>query len=1545
MSSRKFSRAGTDSPVEIKSSASTSRPSRIPTVSNVSSATSKTQIPKATRLIPKSRGAFSASENENAGQRDASRTLGPGMPASKGTSRSIGLPGSLAPGVSSLPRTIPLSSRSRTQMQSQQSSFSLGSSRTESPRGLPPRNVLRRKAPSIEQYAERAKPLSPPSEHDLDIRKASIDEPLKDLTTPLILPPATPVDMSQTTTPTVPPELLGLSTSIDTRNLPPTPNFTSSPSTRYSDSPGPWSSRTSTSTPTSLSSYSPGLTHPAKSGRQLRQPSPSLFRYYPPRYHVSDASYPGATKDAQVFPKAPQRAQTEPAQAARSRLPTISRPQLESPMKTEPLPRTPPPQASLSETKIQGQKVPIQEDVELSRRENKKSEPLDKRLQRLERIDTSRFLKPAAPAKRPSRPSRTGTEPLKLESSPIIHSNLSASRLPGHKRHGSAESGYRYKTMGNPTPYGHGSTDSIPAKAPTPIPNPSSSPSKLDSLHPAPIDPAASRSLSRSKSVLVKGHKESKDLKGEAKESGSKRFGLFSKKPKTSSDSSDKQNRRGPVAGTGHEGYGRYAQRGRRPSVGSTASRARSTSTNRSVGNISRANSDMDDFLLDRLEPVVITGGAAGASLTRTYSEQSVSGLSVASTASSKASAVATRFYGQSSESLISSTRHFVHSPEPMSATPTTSLPKQNDDHVSRLTIVKRRSFCKPSLFGERTSNQSLSINTNVPRLAPPVDSSNTCRTSTSQSDVSILARDDDEMKDNKEIKKKKSQKPGRWNFFQRTHQLRRKQHFTETDLSSITKLPLSVSKVPTSRTVAHYALLESGQIEAESLEDILNHIEESPPTESPPTEEETQIPSVGVDLNRQQSVLLPAPPANLTGYRPEKRPSSPRVFFNKETASAVPEANPKPSRPTRLKSVGRIPAVVPRQSEQRKLPPQSFSRPFSRADMPPIAAKSEINLSTTYEHPSRDMSLPSSQDGIPNRVTSEALEGLDLYSLPGLISPNFLVANQPPDSEFLVLSPRKDSEVSESTSTESRKSLKSMTAVQPLPGSNLTEDEIWDEYDDFIDKVLTPPETEEKLSPLQNSFQMATRASRVLQAGLNTTTDDLRLSCQSECSAVTTSISSLATPSIHLSRSMIISALQPSSIASSTPASVNESCSGSAERNQSNVDLVALNRMSPVQASRSPQGLRDNESQTKEPDRQKNAALLDLAERERLGALAQANLRSGSLMTSRWLSFGRVLFSPAQNHVRTQDQSRILVIDGLGNEDWSFYCALTYPAATVYNLSSFPAVTTSNNPAAWDPPSNHRSVHHVNFENPFPFPKGFFNVAILRFPAACSETELKNAVSECKRVLRTGGYLEMSILDLDMVNMGSRTRKAVRILKKRIFTTNPSISLKPPSDFIQKLLGKHGFQNLNQCMVVVPVAGTIMKSSDTSSSGRSTGPTNATTPNDSQPPYSASTVCRTQSHKRAPSEDVNVSLGDLLSDPSPSASNDEYIAKMVTKVGRWWYTRCYETPVLAEGNLDGSIWADRRVLRECQRRGTGFKLLIAYAQKTSEVKRRTVSV
>lgn len=204
-----------------------------------------------------------------------------------------------------------------------------------------------------------------------------------------------------------------------------------------------------------------------------------------------------------------------------------------------------------------------------------------------------------------------------------------------------------------------------------------------------------------------------------------------------------------------------------------------------------------------------------------------------------------------------------------------------------------------------------------------------------------------------------------------------------------------------------------------------------------------------------------------------------------------------------------------------------------------------------------------------------------------------------------------------------------------------------------------------------------------------------------------------------------------------------------------------------------------------------------------------------------------------------------------------------------------------------------------------------------------------------------------MSLLDRDMVNMGPHTRKAIRQLKEMTCLSDSTLSLKPTSDSVQRELGAQGFDSLRRCMVRIPVAGMVLRSSDSSSSAHSISTATPSTAF-SLPTISVKTAGGGQSTgaaSKSPSNDANISLGDLLSDPSPSPANDESIAKIVARVGRWWYSKCYEDPVFSTGNTDPGIWNDRKVLRECQKRGTGFRMFIAYAQKPSEVPRRTASV
>jgi hypothetical protein len=188
------------------------------------------------------------------------------------------------------------------------------------------------------------------------------------------------------------------------------------------------------------------------------------------------------------------------------------------------------------------------------------------------------------------------------------------------------------------------------------------------------------------------------------------------------------------------------------------------------------------------------------------------------------------------------------------------------------------------------------------------------------------------------------------------------------------------------------------------------------------------------------------------------------------------------------------------------------------------------------------------------------------------------------------------------------------------------------------------------------------------------------------------------------------------------------------------------------------------------------------------------------------------------------------------------------------------------------------------------------------------SEAAYKNIVAESKRVLKPGGYLEMAILDLDMMNMGNRSRRAVRGLKVKIQVADPSMSLGSASDTLLRIVGKRGFSDIKLVNVGVPVASTI--------------PSSSTKPGEKK---------------------EERSLADMMKDDSNAG--DEGITKMVAKVGRWWYTRCYEMGVLPDGDVSQSIFNDRNLLSECEKWNSSFKLVVAYAQKPIVGRRRTLSV
>ncbi|KAI9700951.1 MAG: hypothetical protein M1820_006596 [Bogoriella megaspora] len=1163
---------------------------------------------------------------------------------------------------------------------------------------------------------------------------------------------------------------------------------------------------------------------------------------------------------------------------------------------------------------------------------------------------------------RPIRPTRDGTPTLdSREPSPVVQSNLPYFYNSYHKRQGSGSLN---------TASANGSTDSIPsinsdtmrARLYTSTTFASRGPSpSVDTLS-KPGTPLGTTLGGISHQAMSKANGRGNVSTTPISESPSKssRFGFFSKRTKQNETSAPverpkREARKGPMAGTGHEGYGRKPLRSRRlsassnDSVGSTSARGRRLSSHGSG-----AASPMDDFLAERLSPVVLRGEARSPNKDR------------------------------SSWDIVSNVSN--------QSTPQLSDGESKRSSQESATAVpgnKSRPFRSPSPLKARLLGQQLPESERTARLTKP----NTTNAAKPEQVKSA----------------QKSSK--RWNFFQRAQQPSKM-----PSNSSVTK---PMSRQAMDHSTPHYALVNSEERmdlddldkmmqETEAMRDGYSSMDESdhllphhiPTMDSwakPPEHVENQVtatvqtPAVPDkrDSRQAQSILLPSPPVLSRPFAHRASPSHtdaeysalrPTILpaINQEekahsiTSSSVPDASVpstspsesmqlanvstgsnSPNRRSRLVQVGRIPQVVSKRDRERKLPTKSFSRPFANSQSRPNVAAPPKTPVGRPSSPVKDQK--SAIDEKHLGATDEVRHDEDAERPLATITASNLHATDitnPP--EFFAFPQRHNSELSY-TSSSGNASFPGNALALTIPNTTEAHEEVWNEYDDLIDDVLSPSEEPASAkSALGAPFQYQPSSPVKSQSSAPETS-----SCVEDLKPKTNdafadpirraSTAPLTTPLLRQQRSSFLSALHSDGTRGSE---ISELIKGYAERNPSTGDLKKPNLSLPPSTRPSSAGTNFSMSPTAQSPASSNhsrsATATEMsvpppmsvkpAKRESEDMISMANLRFGALMTSKWLSFGRVLFSPAHLEVKDGKDHRVLIVDGLG-KDWSYYCALTYPNATVYNLGPNPSSTQSTANSAWQSLPNHRHIHHASISSPFPFPRGFFSAAVFRFPIATSEGAYREALSECKRVLRPGGHLELSILEIDMVNMGNRARKAVRQMKMKMQRAQGDVCLKSKTDSMIKLLGMRGFDNLHRCGVGIPAAGQLQRSpmsSPTTSENADKGHLKSTKPDIKLTPIDENS----QDKKDATSD---LSFGDILKSDTSGKHGGDAIAKMIARVGRWWWSSCYETPILSDD--EASIWDDAALLKECETQGTSFKLLICYAQKPDISVRRTVSV
>lgn len=693
---------------------------------------------------------------------------------------------------------------------------------------------------------------------------------------------------------------------------------------------------------------------------------------------------------------------------------------------------------------------------------------------------------------------------------------------------------------------------------------------------------------------------------------------------------------------------------------------------------------------------------------------------------------------------------------------------------------------------------------------------------------------------------KKELPKPSRWNFFQRAHAAPRVE-----PVAAETKN--TTNQVPASRSVAHYALgdADSG-LTLEDIEQLMKEAAGTPDTGSlfsdnesvrkerthsillppkpilpasapitrpaspqvvlrpeqptyrpgkltvdtdirstaPPSQRQSQAEWTPIDLSPPSSPFAEhalehevKSPETVSISAPAELPQQPFPVFNDLPPPGPPPVSPPP-RPSRLPQVGRIPHVISSRRQPRGPSSQSFSRPFVANQPRPTALPR-----TSFDSIGSVFATSGPVESYP------ILRGLDALTHGSAIATISPPSDDFRQSEFFKFPPRKNSEASYSSSSGVWSFSPTVgTAIVPVPEAPLSEDELWNEYDDLLDEVISPIAS-------RDSGEKSIRSHHPSLEPLPLNAKVSLESCRSE-----DSVHEASNPSLHLRRSRLLAVLHSAQSPTSSVAMsdfLNEYSEqklsvldpvtgrlslqtsphvslGSAPRRSTRSSLPASLKSGARQSGATVTSRSDKDRES--TNRYRGTQMMEMAETHVDGLVSMANLRFGALMTSKWLSFGRVLFSPVHFQLKDPKEDRVLVIDGLG-KDWSFYCALTYPEASVYDIGPEPSSSTDNSSEQWSTLRNHRHIRHSSLTNAFPYPSNFFACVVLRFPIALPSSVHRFVLSEAKRVLRPGGYIEFSVLDLDLVNMGNRARRAVRGLKMKMQEMDESISLRNISD------------------------------------------------------------------------------------------------------------------------------------------------------------------
>ncbi|CCX31248.1 Similar to hypothetical protein [Tuber melanosporum Mel28]; acc. no. XP_002837879 [Pyronema omphalodes CBS 100304] len=209
-------------------------------------------------------------------------------------------------------------------------------------------------------------------------------------------------------------------------------------------------------------------------------------------------------------------------------------------------------------------------------------------------------------------------------------------------------------------------------------------------------------------------------------------------------------------------------------------------------------------------------------------------------------------------------------------------------------------------------------------------------------------------------------------------------------------------------------------------------------------------------------------------------------------------------------------------------------------------------------------------------------------------------------------------------------------------------------------------------------------------------------------------------------------------------------------------------------------------------------------------------------LMAVKWLYFGRVLFSPGHHLLmmggeesldgappRTGDELRVLDLDGPAMADWAWHTAREYPDAFVYvTYSTDSPLNSPISPltAEYASPANLRRVQlPIGHTSLAPLQTGSIDVISSRFlPSLIPKDGWLPLVLELGRVLKYDGYIELTILDPVLNDMGPLLR--AWILENVLSDpTHPRTFDIMPSKSVLSALREAGFGDIQKVWMWMP--------------------------------------------------------------------------------------------------------------------------------------------